>query len=115
MTLGDGTGWPAEPRGADPTVPVQPGGSGPSGGGDGGGPEWPGDGGGPGGGGVFASYGPNGSQAVPFNCDGQSHSYTLTAHGQTGTAQRTIIVNPSTPPSTSTSTTTTTGGPPGHQ
>lgn len=43
--------------------------------------------------GVYASYGPSGSTAINFPCDGNSHTYTLTAKGAGGaTARQTITV-----------------------
>lgn len=50
-------------------------------------------------GGATQSFGPNGSAALPFNCAGNAHSYTLTAQGANNqTANRTITLQRTLPP-----------------
>lgn len=51
--------------------------------------------------GVFASYGPQGQQAVPFAGCSSAHTYTLTAKGSGGQqVQQTITVQPQPSPTT---------------
>jgi len=44
--------------------------------------------------GVYGSYPASGNASVPFNCDGDAHTYTLTANGEGPSQARTITVNP---------------------
>ena len=54
----------------------------------------------------FGDYGANGNAQVPFACGG-SHSYTITANGQSGqSAQRTITVQGQVVPGPTSTTTT---------
>ncbi|HEY6533414.1 MAG TPA: hypothetical protein VIY72_13990 [Acidimicrobiales bacterium] len=43
--------------------------------------------------GVYAEYPADGETSLPFNCN-SSHSFLLTAHGEGGTATRTITLDP---------------------
>lgn len=42
--------------------------------------------------GAYATYGPTGSDALPFACDGNPHTYTFTATGPGGTTTNTNTV-----------------------
>ncbi len=63
---------------------------------------------------VFKTYsGSNGSDVVPFACNGRSHTYTLLAQDSSGAhATQTQTVTQISSPTTSSSTTTTTKAPP---
>ncbi len=43
--------------------------------------------------GAYDTYGPAGSEPVPFACDGEQHTYLLTANGPYGSSQQTIVVS----------------------
>ena len=45
--------------------------------------------------GIYATYGPSGSTVINFPCDGNPHTYTLTAKGATESVTQTISVSQS--------------------
>jgi hypothetical protein len=45
--------------------------------------------------GIYGSYPAEGRSSFPFNCDGNSHTYTIVANGNGKTATQTITVQPS--------------------